>query len=85
MKLRFLTSIATSRGSYVEGQVIDVAALPDEFRAWLRSGVIEVVKDDAPEVAMLDPLGETATVPRGRPLRRRGGETRSSASRLARV
>lgn len=81
MKLRFCTSIATGLGSYLQGQVIDVLRVPPEFRSWLESGVIEIVRDDAPEVADLVPLGETAMLPRGRSSKRPGRARRSFVSR----
>jgi len=81
MKLRFCTSVAGERFSFAEGQTIDVPALPHEFRVWLADGTVEVVKDDALEVAALDPLGQTATLAHTRPLKGRGRGRRLSVSR----
>lgn len=81
MRLRFRTSIATGLGSFLEGQEIDVPSLPLAFQSWLRSGVIEVIDQDAPEVAELVPLGETATLARGRASHRPGRGRRRFVSR----
>lgn len=67
MQVRFLTSIATDRGSFVEGQVIDVPdPAPPLVVDWLRRGIVTV---EAPllETTTLAPAAvEQAVARRGR-------------------
>lgn len=95
MRLQFRTSIASDRGAFADGQTIDVPAhTPSEieawlseepeFRAWIASGLVAVLTGPpGAEVAALDPLGQTATLPRTRPFRGRGRAKRSSVSAAA--
>lgn len=50
MKLRFTTSVASGRGSFLEGRVIEVEQPVHEIAAWLRSGVLVPVREADPEI-----------------------------------
>lgn len=71
LRVRFLTSLATARANYIEGQVVDCEALPREWQPWLRAGVIELVPAVRHDAADLDPAVETATLAASKPRGRR--------------
>lgn len=52
MKLRFTTSVATARGYFHEGRVIEVDTVPSEFKDFLRQGLVVPVKDVTEEIAV---------------------------------
>jgi hypothetical protein len=45
VKIRFKTSVATARGSFLEGRVIEVNRLSSEQQQWLEAGAIEILTD----------------------------------------
>lgn len=84
MRLQFRTSIGSASRSFIEGQSIDVPARTKaefeawlaeepEFRGWIAQGVVVILSGPpGVEVAQLDPLVETATLPHPRQSRGRG-------------
>jgi hypothetical protein len=52
MMLRFTTSIAGDRFSYVEGQRIDVPRPTPEHLEWIRRGIVVVLRGETPEAAV---------------------------------
>lgn len=74
--LRFNTSIATDKGSFLEGRVIEVEQL-DEFRALLDQGVVTLVTPSRPIVERAVSVPDAKAV---RSSRSSGRKARSSAS-----
>jgi len=69
MRVRFLTAIATSRWTYPAGAVIAVERLTPQLQTWLTTGVLELVRDESPETAVLPQAPEHA-ITRRRPRRK---------------
>jgi rare lipoprotein A (peptidoglycan hydrolase) len=78
MTLRFMTSIATDRGSFLEGQVIDVGTPSAEHLKWLKDGIVTAA-GPAHEVAVAVPLT------RGRRSRASGRKAPSFVSAVGRA
>lgn len=66
MRIRFKTSIATDRASYVQGRIVTCESLPREWRSWLKEGVIEILPTDATETTQAPSLPEATIPPRSR-------------------
>lgn len=83
MQIHFLQNIATDRGSFMADQIVDVPFLPKGWRAWLETGVIEVVGEPVPEpwaTTEAPALPERAVLPRStRRERRRGSRAQALA------
>jgi hypothetical protein len=76
MRLRFVTSVASDRGYYHEGRVIELTKHTPETRAWLNAGLVVPVRDTAADKethAVTPPAPETAAVG-ARPSRARAGD-----------
>lgn len=71
MLLKFTTSLASNRGVFRRGRVIDSAQLPaDQVKAWMRSGILVPVEEPAEEPAPIREAvadgGRQAVTRRGR-------------------
>ena len=75
MRVRFLTSVGTATGSYMEGQTLTLPdPLPEPFRGWLRQGLVAAVRDVETGTALTGREVEQAVT------RRQGRRRKGSAS-----
>lgn len=60
MRLRFTTSIASDRGYFHEGRVIEVETLTPEMKRWLERGAAVLERGPEMETTTVPPLPERA-------------------------
>ena len=78
MQVRFLTSVGTATGAYIEGQTVTLRdPLPEPFLSWLRRGIVAPVRDLEPETTLAPHEVEQA-IARRRPARTRTRKGRAT-------